>query len=423
MRISQSTKRHNPSGVVTGPILAGLLFSLVAIPTHAATTTVHTAAAYGARVEVNGKVTTRPVALAELPDCSTAPSLSVNESVVSISKALVTTGAVTSSAVNTADTATASNTVAKVNLLGGMITATKVEAVSTSSVSGRVFQSSAAGSEFTDLKVLGNSIPADVAPNTVIELPSLGSVTLNEQTPSQGSNKSALTVVMIHVSITMGENAGTDIVVGDTLSEIKSTGVPAAVGGYAKSPELVAGSIVEGLDVVENIPCFGTYGTVETQSATSSLVPGVFTTGGLTVTGAADLKDAETSVASTTSTANLVFLGGFFSGGLIQAKTITSEASGTTTDGETFNFSGKSTFVGLEVPGYPAITDDVAPNTKIKIPNLGNLYFNRVEIFADSIRITPIELVITATNSPIGPAGTAITVGVAEAQLHSTDVP
>ena len=223
---------------------------------------------------------------------------------------------------------------------------------------------------------------------------------------------------MVHVRLTLGANAGTEIRVADALSEIKSEGVPAAVGGYAYAPQLIAGPVTSGPLVLETIPCFGTYGVVDTDSVESTTIPGVASTGAVTVTGTADLKASETSVETTTAIAGLNLLSG-----LVTATAIKGEASGTTTDGVTFDFTGGSTFVGLAVAGYPGITDDVAINTKIKIANLGDLYFNRVEVDSDKIKVTPIELIINATNSFGLPIGAELTLGVCEAQLHSTDVP
>jgi len=253
----------------------------------------------------------------------------------------------------------------------------------------------------------------------------MGSVTLNEQTLLQSSDQSTLTVVMIHVSITKGKNAGTDIVIGDVLSGIKSLNVPATVGGFASSPTFTPdGGVRQGAFLQENIPCFGTHGVVQTNSYPyGSYIP-YWEAGTITETGTASLTATETSVETTSSIANLVLeVSGYLPQGSITATSITSHASGTTTDGVTFNFSGGSTFEGLTVPGYPAINDDVAPNTVVQIPKLGNLYFNVVDIGVDAITIIPIKLVVTANNSGLGPAGTELLVDPTVAQLYSTHHP
>ena len=82
-----------------------------------------------------------------------------------------------------------------------------------------------------------------------------------------------------------------------------------------------------------------------------------------------------------------------------------------------------STFVGLSVAGHPEITASVAPNTAIKIANLGVLYLNRVTRYADKIRVAPVELIVNAGNVLKIPVGADLTLGVVEAQLHSTDIP
>ncbi len=98
-------------------------------------------------------------------------------------------------------------------------------------------------------------------------------------------------------------------------------------------------------------------------------------------------------------------------------------ANASTTDGVNYEFSGGSTFVGLAVAGYPAITDNVAPNTAIVVAGVGTLYLNRVQYFSDKIKVVPVELEINTTNSLGLPIGAELTLGAAEVSLHSEAIP
>ncbi len=423
MQASDVMKQRKFSGALTGAILAGSLFAFAAGPSFAATgavTTVHTAAAYGAEVNVGSTVKIGKVAVAELPSCDTQNVGSYTATAGSVTESgLVNTGAVDSTASSTATSSTGSSDVFGINLLDGVIKATEIKAVSTTSFdSSGVFQFSTTGTVLSGLTVLGIPISVNVAPNTVIELPLIGSVTLNEQTTYTSSDEASLTVNMIHVRITLGSSKGTQIIISSASSSVKSRTAPAVVGGYAYAPQLVASPISSGPLVLETIPCWGTYGAVESDSVATTSIPGVVTTGTVTVTGMGNINKSETESEATTSIAGINVLSG-----LVTATAITGDAMATTTDGVNFEFTGENTFVGLAVAGHPEITVDVKRNSKVVIANLGTLYLNSVTVFADKVRVIPIELVINAENSLGLPIGATLTLGAAEAQLHSPTVP
>jgi hypothetical protein len=102
-----------------------------------------------------------------------------------------------------------------VNLFGGVLTADVIKAVSSSSVDGSGGHASFAGSKFVNLQVLGHAIGDNVAPNTTIPVPGIGSLTLYATTRSVGSNEahSLVDMVVLHVNQanSQGIPAGTDI--------------------------------------------------------------------------------------------------------------------------------------------------------------------------------------------------------------------
>ncbi len=95
--------------------------------------------------------------------------------------------------------AVSSATLGVVSLLNGLITADGVVAVASSTVGDNAVGSNAEGSSLGNLVVGGVEV-SDPAANTQMNLPGVGYVILNEQSPSgDGVTTSGLTVNMIHV--------------------------------------------------------------------------------------------------------------------------------------------------------------------------------------------------------------------------------
>lgn len=133
----------------------------------------------------------------------TASAEALNASVTGV----VATGTVrsTTSGTVTPTSATSQSTsaVEQLTLLGGLVIANAVQAQATCTGNGATASCSAAGTTFLTLSVLGLPIALHAPPNTVIPLPLIGSVTINEQLASgNGTTTRALTVNVLHVRIT-----------------------------------------------------------------------------------------------------------------------------------------------------------------------------------------------------------------------------
>lgn len=116
-------------------------------------------------------------------------------------------------------------TAANVNILNGLITATRVIGVVSSIGDGFRAASDANGSTFQNLVVNGVLVAADgpVAENTRVNLPGVGYVLLNEQIRSgQGNHSSQLTVNMIRVVL---QDADTGAQTGEIIVGSASSGV------------------------------------------------------------------------------------------------------------------------------------------------------------------------------------------------------
>ncbi len=410
--------------VKVGSVLVAVASWISAAPSLAATTLVHAAQSYGAKVSVGTTVKLGPIAPAILNPCTTNVDDTVSASATSVSDGvLVDTGVVSSVASSNAGTSTSSSDVMNINLLGGLITANEIKAVSSSSYIGKVLSSSAAGSEFIGLSVLGVPITATPKPNFTIPLPGIGQVVLNEQLFSSSADRTTLTVNMIDVQVTeanlLGYKVGSEIIVADALSQVRVVPGPAVMGGYADAPVLsvASGLVTSGPLVDVLIPCEGSGGVVSTDTIASTSIPNVLSTGTVTVTGVGNITESLVSDEATTTTASLNLLSG-----LVAATVIKATASGSTTDGETFDFTAGSTFGSITVAGHPEITVDVAPNTVVSIAGLGTLTLNEVIKTSDEIKTCPIKLVVTTAAVGL-PVGAELKIGEADVQLHSATIP
>lgn len=126
------------------------------------------------------------------------------------------------------DSATAKTTaeVQSLDMLGGLVTADLVRGVSRSHWSQSTDSSSVSsfGSRFVNLHVAGVAVGDNVAPNTELALPGIGTVTLYERIATSNADTADLNVAMIHVRVTManalGLPVGTDLLVAVARSGV-----------------------------------------------------------------------------------------------------------------------------------------------------------------------------------------------------------
>lgn len=172
---------------------------------------------YGSSVRALGTTTQSPVA--SLPsDGGYAVGEAQSFGVPSVVNASWLT-AVTTGSVSNGDPAS-SQTVSEaedVNVLNGLVRADNVTAIANSYASDGSAASNTDGSGFVNLVVNGTPITTDVAPNTRVDIPLVGSVVLNEQIPSgDGVSSSGIRVNMIHVRLLNG----TEVILGSASSSV-----------------------------------------------------------------------------------------------------------------------------------------------------------------------------------------------------------
>jgi hypothetical protein len=379
--------------------------------------------AYGTYATVGKTVVAGKTAVSSLGHCGTVntPAHTENTVVTENSPPLLATGVINTTAdgnilldgtlqsMATAETHDAS-------VLGGIITADEVKAVSITTNDATGFHTSAAGSIFVNLVVAGIPILVDPAPNTDINLIGFGHVLLNEQITKVKTTSVSLTVNMIHVFITqeniLGIAVGTEIIVSHAFSSLTSE-VHGTLDGTAYGTKAFIGKLItSGPSALQSMPCLGTNGRLKSNSVAQVEVPLLFSVGEVvdtalgTVNGTSAVGDMTSTVEGVTVATDLV------------TATVVNADAHASKDNGTLSFSDTSTFVGLSVSGFPDIGDNVAPNTRLSIAGLGTLWLHRVIQTPNSIEVRMIELIVTQTNSFGIAIGTDIQVAVAEASVH-----
>ncbi len=414
------------SGHFPRAILVLLAFSTTLLAQTNSETLLFRASSYGTYAFVGQTIKlgkTAPVSIgggcgtAQVGASRTGTVLSVN------APPIVITGVINTSASSSASAATATADVHQVNLLAGLITADEVKAVSTTSENGTILSSSAAGSNFVNLVVAGNSISGTPSPNTIINFP-FGHVVLNEQIRTTNAGLAGLTVNMIHVYITASNllniAPNTQIIVADANSGLTQAGGPAVVDGTAYGTRVNVGNIIRSTPTAPvSVPCLGTNGKVITNSILSVNLGPLATSGTVTDTGEGNVTATavQSQTSSTVQALNIL-------NGTVKADVIQAGAAAWTTDGVNFSFSDNgSNFTNLQVAGHPEINANVAPNTRVSLSGLGTLWLHRVITTSNYIEVRMIELVVTQQNVLGIQIGTDIRVADASASLHSKTKP
>jgi hypothetical protein len=402
--------RRLTAGVVSGGVLAATVVGVgvgtaSAVPSPLA----YEQYAFGTQSSAGGTITsgaTFPTGIS----CTTQPNLSATSGgIVDIpgvlSGASVFQSATTSEVgPNNNQVAVTRSTVGNVNILSGVVGLSGLGVTSTAVNTGTAVTSGGAVS-VGSLTVLGVAIPlGTIAPNTVVPIPMLGSITLNEQTVVANG----IRTIGAHVRITAGPNAGLDLILGFTQSRFLPK-PPVFLTGVAYSNIVAAGPLSVKPAIAQSVPCNG--GTVTSSQAGINL-PGILTTGAISATGTAVLGRPTTTGVSKITLANVNLLNG-----LITAGAITSQANASKSQGLSPVLDATGTqFTSLTVAGAP-IPESVAPNTFVPLPGVGYVVLNRQLQTAGSLEVRAAEIVVQVAG--VLPVGAVIRLGVAS--INATD--
>lgn len=306
--------------------------------------------------------------------CTKASTASTNQVANIAVGSLVDSGSantvVTNTQTATSGTIQSSVTVQNVSLLAGLVRATKLQAMLTSTASASGANTTVKQASFSGLSIAGIPLLYNPAPNTKLSLVGLGSVTLNEQSLSNGSTSSNGSVNMIDIHVTVANNliglpVNTQIIVGHVDSS--ETIEPAPGTAQAESYGLFAGvssQVILAPVAPAYTGCAGGSGQSNVTSKTYSFgSAGVITD---TASGSITSSSSTASAQSTISEPNLL-------GGLIKANLIVSKANASF--GTTGSVSSSVTFSNLTIGGV-AQSNNPAPNTSITLPGLGYATLN-----------------------------------------------
>jgi hypothetical protein len=366
------------------------------------------------------KVLSGPIAPATLA-CSVLSATNTNSANSIAFGGVLATGTATDTVQSMHSSSSASmqstSTVQGVNALGGLITATTVEAVANSTASAAGASSNGTGSTFVNLVVAGVPINGTPAPNTTISLPGIGSVELNEQTLNSDSSMTSIDVNMIHIRVTVantfGLQVGTNIVVAHGLSRIAVSASPTTVNADAYGLLYVANAddirISGNRYAPANLSCMAGYDRNRIAGISSPLG----TTGAVVDTAQGTVTTAGGMAAGKSEIENANLLGGIIVAGTIQSF---ADTQVTTTGAR----SGSTTLVNAKIAGI-ALKLHPAPNTRINIANLGYVIVNEQtgSVSATSAKedVNAIHLYVTVKNSLNLPVNSTIVIGHSQSNV------
>jgi hypothetical protein len=401
-------------------VFAGVVFSSAAAASAQTSETGFQASAYGTQVSVGSAVKSGRSALSVL-GCVAQTGVSHTNTAASVSAPPALTSGTIDTSVASQSTASgvaaaSSSRVQSASLLGGLVSATVVKSVSTTSKDSTTgaFGVSAIGTKFVGLKVAGHSVSGTPKPNTKMNLPGVGYVILNQQKSRIGKQAAGLTVIAIRVVVTKTTSAAAAGTQAEVAFAASSLGGPVTglLTGLAYGASANVGkTVIAGEQFPQPLACLGTNGKTKTNSAASVTIPGVLTSGTISDT-AEGVATAATVSGEVTSTVQGLNLGS----GTVKATAVKADV---TASGNPPALGDKSSFLGLSVAGHPGIGDQVAPNTKVPLSGIGTLWLHRVIKTVTGIKVTMIQLQVTVSGNPLGlKAGTMVNVAVARIGVH-----
>jgi hypothetical protein len=358
------------------------------------------------------------VCTAEVPGSESNSVLSLNSAPYVLSGTAVDTISTSRSANGAA--IQSKSVIQNVNLLSGVIQAAALKAVANSNATlAGGAKSTATGTSFLGLVVNGVAYGETPAPNTMVPLPGIGYVVINEQITSAPTNKTItnLTVNMLHVVVSssnsLGIPVGASLIVGHAYSHLTLTALPfdvfsSSFGFLSKDNE---GSTVETSGPFAPATICGQGSTgIDTSSGTSPF--GTF--GVMVDTAAGSIETSAINGMATSKVATTNILGGLITAGLL-------ESVATVTYNGAPSATGSSTFANLTVLGLP-IGGSPPANTNIDLPGIGYIMLNEQNstITSTSVEedVVAMHVYITLPN-PLLPVGSDLVVGSAKSLIRS----
>ncbi|MET4077430.1 choice-of-anchor P family protein [Janibacter sp. UYMM211] len=377
--------------------------------------------AYGSQVNLlNGKVTSGATAKASV-GCTRQGGLSSTGSIAGISIPVVgKTGAVTTLA-RTTETSTYKRTntqsqVGKVNLLGGRITADAIKTNSSAYAKSDGTRSGVNTMTFTNLKIGGRSISANVAKNSKITIAGVADVTVNQQSRTKSSTgaytaKTTGLIIKVLPGNPLGLATGSTIQIASATAAVQDLPDNLFYSGTGFSTRVRAlnGAVTSSPTALQNLPCGG--GTRTTDVAAVN-IPLLASSGTTTTTAVGKTDTSRTYSRVTNTTASPRVLGGLISADAIKAETTTSRSRST---GQ-FYRSNTSTFAGLKIGGKSVASANLKPNSVVNVPGVARVTINKQVTGTKSITVTMLHVELLQGVAGL-PTGSVVEVGYSSTGL------
>jgi hypothetical protein len=311
--------------------------------------------------------------------------------------------------------------VSGLNMLGGLIRADGIVASASVTANASKLSPTASGSRFVNLRIAGRLIGTDVAPNTRVVLPGVGSAVLKKIVRSGDLKASSgIAVTMLFVEVTransLGLPVGARITVANARAQFARSEQPVIVSGHAfisGANARVSRSLQTALRNVGRviIGCEGTGGKTRSETIASLKGGSVVTSGTGRTTAVSRIEPSLTTVRTTASIEGVSLLGGLF-----RASAVTAVAQDTLRSGKRTSSTAGSGVTGVRVQGI-LLGNITAPNRRLNIPGVGYVVLNERAISNPgsfgTTRANGIRLVVTTSNSFGLPVGAQIIIAQA----------
>lgn len=368
---------------------------------------------------VNSGVVLAPAGISCTEASTTSTNHASNLSVGSVASSSTANTVVTNTQTATDGMIQSSVTMQNVNLLAGLVQAPVLQATVASTANASGTSSVVKQASFSGLTIAGVAAPTNPAPNTVRSLMGIGTITLNEQSLSNGSQSTVGSVNMIDIRITVANNLlglplNAHIIIGHVDSSENIEPTPMTV--QAESYGLYAGAsnqVVISPLAPASTGCAG--GSGQTTLASKTLSFG--STGVITDTASGTLMSSGSTASGQSTIAGLNLFGG-----LIKADKIVTNAqsalSGSESSGSTSVTLINATIAGNVQSQHPA------PNTTVTLPGLGYMTINEPTHILNSTNaiegVYAMDIHVTTPLNAFGLAvGTRITVAAASATIRT----
>lgn len=355
---------------------------------------------------------------AQFPVSSTNDAAAVN-----VQDLLTTHAVATSSKAEAIDggwKVTSEAKLADLNLLNGAITADAIDTTSTAKLVNGVI-SSGSTTKFVNLKIVGINLPINIPNNFHVTIPGIASVYIN-YTFSAGLAPSVMNIGMgLYLSLLKPQGAngvGASVEVDPVYSAIGPVTPPPTnhiVRGKAYGTSVTAkvGSLAQ----VQSDPtapiqlrALGSDGKVQSSSIAGVNLTSLAHVGAVTDTVSGTNTNQLFESESTSKVAGINLFNG-----LIKADAISVDAHARGTDTTPIKVTGSSSLVNLVIAGNK-IPISAAPNTVIKLLNIGKVIINKQVAGPTGIQVRGLE--ITLSTAAYGlPAGADVQVAAANASV------